>query len=77
MKKSTILGTALLSAATVAAGIGMIALPHAYASWEWRGYRGDLNHDGVVSMVDIVKMQLCREKTSYSVLTSTKTTLSM
>ena len=34
MKKSTILGTALLSAATVAAGIGMIALPHAYASWE-------------------------------------------
>ena len=57
MKKSALIGTALLSAATVAAGIGMIALPHAYASWEWRGYRGDLNHDGVVSMVDIVKMQ--------------------
>ena len=48
MKKSAIIGTALLSAATVAAGIGMIALPHAYASWEWRGYRGDLNHDAAV-----------------------------
>lgn len=36
MKKSALIGTALLSAATVAAGIGMIALPHAYASWEWR-----------------------------------------
>mgnify|MGYP000406004401 CR=1 FL=1 len=34
MKKSALIGTALLSAATVAAGIGMIALPHAYASWE-------------------------------------------
>lgn len=84
MKKSALIGTALLSAATVAAGIVMIALPHAYASWEWRGYRGDLNHDGVVSMVDIVKMQRIfapnwtpyRVRTSYSVLTSTKTTLS-
>ena len=29
MKKSALIGTALLSAATVAAGIGMISLPHA------------------------------------------------
>lgn len=55
MKKQKLGFAALLSTAAIAVA-GMIALPSVYASWEWRGYRGDLNYDDTVSVLDVVKM---------------------
>ncbi|MDO4157059.1 MAG: dockerin type I repeat-containing protein, partial [Oscillospiraceae bacterium] len=56
MKKQKLGFAALISTATIALA-GMMTLPNVYASWEWRGYRGDLNYDNTVSVLDIVKMQ--------------------
>lgn len=56
VKKQKLGFAALISTATIALA-GMMTLPNVYASWEWRGYRGDLNYDNTVSVLDIVKMQ--------------------
>lgn len=56
VKKQKLGFAALISTAAIAVA-GMMTLPTVYASWEWRGYRGDLNYDNTISVLDIVRMQ--------------------
>ena len=52
VKKQKLGFAALISTAAIAVA-GMMTLPTVYASWEWRGYRGDLNYDNTISVYDI------------------------